>query len=83
MIRPAADWLAAAAAREGVTEGDVLRRTRQRLGYTISDVARHCGVSHTAAWMWERRDKRPGHTARVLLLHLFDEAGNDETEGSR
>lgn len=83
MIRPDDDWLAATAHREGIAEGDVVRRTRQRLGYTISDVARHCGVSHTAVWMWERRNKRPGHTARILLLHLFDEAGKDEPEESR
>lgn len=74
------DCLAAIARREGVAEGEALRRARQRLGYSISDVARHCGVSHTAVWMWERRDKHPGHVARTLLLHLFDEICDGEPQ---
>lgn len=75
------NWISRLATREGVPDNVMFRRLRENLGYTVRDVARHCGVSHNAVWYWEIGRKYPDAYSHERMLELFEEIRPPDDDG--
>ena len=54
------------------------KQARQRLGLSIAEMARRCGVHRNTWAKWEREERRPNAAARRLIEILLEQRGDQK-----